>query len=59
MTIIGYLEEKGFFEWLVYALTKPFYNRPVALVGIILMFGAIRAALVNEVTFILFMMAVM
>jgi di/tricarboxylate transporter len=33
MTIIGYLEEKGFFEWLVDALTKPFYTRPVALVG--------------------------
>jgi len=26
MTIIGYLEEKGFFEWLVGVLTKPFYT---------------------------------
>lgn len=59
MTVIGYLEEKGFFEWLVGALTKPFYNRPVALVGIILMIGAIMAALVDEVTSILFMMAIL
>jgi Na+/H+ antiporter NhaD/arsenite permease-like protein len=59
MTVIGYLEEKGFFEWLVGALTKPFYHRPVALVGIILMFGAVMAALVDEVTSILFMMAIM
>jgi Na+/H+ antiporter NhaD/arsenite permease-like protein len=59
MTVIGYLEEKGFFEWLVGALTKPFYHRPVALVGIILMLGAVMAALVDEVTSILFMMAIM
>jgi len=59
MTVIGYLEEKGFLEWLVSALTKPFYNRPVALVGVILMIGAIMAALVDEVTSILFMMAIM
>jgi len=59
MTVIGYLEEKGFFEWLVGALTKPFYNRPVALVGIILMMGAIMASLVDEVTSILFMMAIL
>jgi len=59
MTVIGYLEEKGFFEWLVSALTKPFYNRPVALVAVLLMLGAIMAALVDEVTSILFMMAIM
>ena len=59
MTIIGYLEEKGFFEWFVGVLTKPFYNRPVVLISILLMLGAIMAALVDEVTSILFMMAIM
>jgi len=59
MTVIGYLEEKDFFDWLVHVLTKPFYDRPVVLIGVILMLGSLMAALVDEVTSILFMMAIM
>lgn len=59
MTVVGYLEERGFFDWLVCALTRPFYGRPAALIGVILMLGSLMAALVDEVTSILFMMAIM
>jgi Na+/H+ antiporter NhaD/arsenite permease-like protein len=59
MTVVGYLEEKGFFDWLVHVLTKPFYDRPTALIGVILMLSSLMAALVDEVTSILFMMTIM
>ncbi len=59
MIVVGYLEEKRFFDWLIGVLTKPFCSRPTALIAILLMLAAVMAALVDEVTSILFMMAIM
>jgi Na+/H+ antiporter NhaD/arsenite permease-like protein len=59
MVIIAFLEERGVFGWLVALLTRPFVDRPFLLVGILLMVGSLMAALVDEVTSILFMSAIM
>ncbi len=59
MTVIGYLEDKGFFDWLIGVLSKPFVNKPRTLLFVLLCMASIMAALVDEVTSILFMMAVM
>jgi Na+/H+ antiporter NhaD/arsenite permease-like protein len=58
MIIIGALEEREFFDWLIARLVKPFMNRPKLLVIVILMLGFLMAALVDEVTSILFMMTI-
>jgi Na+/H+ antiporter NhaD/arsenite permease-like protein len=59
MIIIGFLEEKGVFNWLVTIIIRPFTDRPFFLIGILLLVGALMAALVDEVTSILFMGAIM
>lgn len=59
MIIVAFLEERGVFNWLVTVIIKPFSDRPYLLIGILLMVGALMAALVDEVTSILFMSAIM
>jgi len=59
MIIVAFLEERGVFNWLVTVIIKPFSDKPYLLIGILLMVGALMAALVDEVTSILFMSAIM
>ena len=57
MTIIGFLEEKGFFEYLLNILFKVFSRSGTMLFSGLLIFSAMFAALVDEVTSILFITA--
>jgi Na+/H+ antiporter NhaD/arsenite permease-like protein len=59
MILVGYLEENHFFESLVNALIRYVGPRPLFLVVTLMIVGAISAALVDEVTSILFMTATM
>jgi Na+/H+ antiporter NhaD/arsenite permease-like protein len=59
MILVGYLEENHFFESLVNALIRHIGARPFFLVATLMIVGAISAALVDEVTSILFMTATM
>ncbi len=59
MIFVGYLEENRFFESLVNALIRTVGPRPTLLVVILMAAGAVSAALVDEVTSILFMAATM
>jgi len=59
MILVGYLEENRFFESLVNTLIRYIGPRPLLLVVILMIVGAISAALVDEVTSILFMTATM
>jgi Na+/H+ antiporter NhaD/arsenite permease-like protein len=59
MILVGYLEENRFFESLVNPLVRTIGPRPVLLVVTLMVAGAISAALVDEVTSILFMTATM
>jgi Na+/H+ antiporter NhaD/arsenite permease-like protein len=59
MIFVGYLEENHFFESLVDVLVRHIGPRPVLLIVTLLVVGAISAALVDEVTSILFMTATM
>jgi Na+/H+ antiporter NhaD/arsenite permease-like protein len=59
MILVGYLEENHFFEILVNALIRTIGPRPLLLVVILMIVGAVSAALVDEVTSILFMTATM
>src|SRR3989338_2770501 len=59
MTIIGFLEENHFFEYLVAKVVDRVGERPYLLMGILMGMAAISAALVDEVTSILFMMSTM
>lgn len=59
MIIVAFLEERGVFNWLVTVIIRPFSDKPYFLIGILLMVGALMAALVDEVTSILFMSAIM
>ena len=59
MILVGYLEEKQFFESLVNALVRLVGPRPILLVVALMVAGAISAALVDEVTSILFMTTTM
>jgi Na+/H+ antiporter NhaD/arsenite permease-like protein len=59
MILVGYLEENHFFESLVNALIRYIGPRPFFLVATLMIVGAISAALVDEVTSILFMTATM
>ncbi len=59
MIVVGFLEEKKFFDWLITVTLKPFSHRPSLLLGTLLLLGTIMAALVDEVTSILFMSAIM
>jgi len=59
MIFVGHLEENHFFESLVNALIRYVGSRPVLLVVTLMVAGAVSAALVDEVTSILFMTATM
>lgn len=59
MIVVGFLEEKKFFDWLITVMIKPFSHMPLMLLAMILILGTIMAALVDEVTSILFMSAIM
>jgi Na+/H+ antiporter NhaD/arsenite permease-like protein len=59
MILVGYLEENHFFESLVNALIRFIGPRPLLLMGTLMVVGAVSAALVDEVTSILFMTATM
>ena len=57
MIVVGFLEEKKFFEHLLGKIMKGVGNNPVKLVVILMLMSALFAALVDEVTSILFMTA--
>jgi Na+/H+ antiporter NhaD/arsenite permease-like protein len=59
MIFVGYLDENHFFESLVNTLVRHVGPRPLLLVVALMVVGAISAALVDEVTSILFMTAAM
>lgn len=59
MTIIGYLEENHFFEYLVAKVVDAVGERPYLLMAILMCLSTFFAALVDEVTSILFMMSTM
>ena len=59
MIVIGYLEERHFFEHLVNAVLDLVGNRPRLIIALLLTFSAIFSALVDEVTSILFMTTTM
>lgn len=55
MIVIGFLEEKHFFEHLLEKIQKRVGNNPKKLVIVLMLMAAMFAALVDEVTSILFM----
>jgi Na+/H+ antiporter NhaD/arsenite permease-like protein len=59
MIFVGFLEENHFFESLVNTLVRTIGRRPLFLVITLMVVGAVSAALVDEVTSILFMTAAM
>lgn len=59
MILVGYLEEKLFFESLVNTLIRYIGPRPLLLLITLMAVGALSAALVDEVTSVLFMTATM
>ena len=59
MIVIGYLEERHFFEHLVTSVLAFVGNRPRLIMSLLLCFSALFAALVDEVTSILFMTTTM
>ncbi|MFZ5803039.1 MAG: SLC13 family permease [Candidatus Omnitrophota bacterium] len=59
MTVIGVLEENHFFEYLVSKVADAVGERPYLLMGVLMILATLFAALVDEVTSILFMMSTM
>ena len=59
MTIIGFLEENHFFEYLVAKIIDKIGERPYLLMAVMMVCSTLSAALVDEVTSILFMMSAM
>ena len=57
MIVVGFLEEKKFFEHLLGKIMRGVGNNPVKLVVVLMLMSALFAALVDEVTSILFMTA--
>ena len=57
MIVVGFLEEKKFFEHLLGKIMKGVGDNPVKLVIVLMLMSALFAALVDEVTSILFMTA--
>jgi Na+/H+ antiporter NhaD/arsenite permease-like protein len=57
MIVIGYLENRHFFEYQLEKILKGVGNSPRKLVVILMLMSAMFAALVDEVTCILFMTA--
>ncbi|MEM4648580.1 MAG: SLC13 family permease [Nitrososphaerota archaeon] len=58
MIVIGFLEERRFFEVLVDRLMQYSGNRPYATIFLLMVLAALFAAMVDEVTSILFMMGI-
>lgn len=59
MCVIGHLEEKHFFEYLIAKVVDRIGHHAHLLIGVLMVFSMISAALVDEVTSILFMMSTM
>lgn len=59
MTLIGFLEERHFFEYLVARVADRVGERPYLLMGALMAMATFFAALVDEVTSILFMLSTM
>ncbi len=59
MIVIGFLEERGFFEYLLDRLVRPLGRSGKMLFAGLLVLAAFMASLVDEVTSILFMMALL
>jgi len=58
MTVIGYLEERHFFEWVLEKLLPSIGGTARKLMGSLMVLAFLSAALVDEVTSILFMSAI-
>ena len=59
MCLVGYLEENRFFEYLIAKAVDRIGHHAHILMAVLMLFAAFSAALVDEVTSILFMMATM
>ncbi|MBI4115910.1 MAG: hypothetical protein HY447_04975, partial [Candidatus Omnitrophica bacterium] len=59
MTLIGFLEERHFFEYLIAEVVDTIGHRPYLLMTALMALASLSAALVDEVTSILFMMSTM
>ena len=59
MTLIGFLEEKHFFEYLIARVVDRIGHHAYLLMGVLMSLATLFAALVDEVTSILFMMSTM
>lgn len=59
MCVVGHLEETHFFEYLIAKVVDRVGHHAHLLMGVLMVFATISAALVDEVTSILFMMATM
>ncbi len=57
MCVVGHLEEKHFFEYIIAKVVDRIGHHAYQLIGALMVFATISAALVDEVTSILFMMA--
>ena len=57
MCLIGHLEEKHFFEYLIAKAVDRIGHQPYLLISVLMAFSTLSAALVDEVTSILFMMS--
>src|SRR3990167_8091806 len=57
MCVIGHLEEKHFFEYLIAKVVDRIGHNAHLLIGMLMVFATVSAALVDEVTSILFMMS--
>ena len=57
MCLIGHLEEKHFFEYLIAKVVDRVGHHAYLLIGVLMAFATLSAALVDEVTSILFMMS--
>ncbi|MBI3307715.1 MAG: anion permease [Candidatus Omnitrophica bacterium] len=59
MTVIGFLEENHFFEYVVAKVVDAIGEKPFVLMAVLMALSSLSAALVDEVTSILFMMSTM
>src|SRR3989338_3937045 len=59
MALIGFLEEKHFFEYLIAKVVDAIGHRAYLLMAVLMVLATVFAALVDEVTSILFMMSTM
>lgn len=59
MIIMGYLEKEGCFDFLIKLGIQPFTDRPTLVMAILLFMGTLSAAILDEVTSILIMSAIL